>query len=682
MLNFEEKKIVEYVLNCCAKRDYIKQFNSNISNWFKNNLNCFFPNPGKNNFKKGTADADFDSDDLDFDDEETVSKNDKGMLVKHKNCLKKLLQKPISKKISIIERNIELLQECVKLDDIEKEILGVIMRIEAGTVKKNIINNLFPSNLFVFKKIYYCLPYKESVIVNKLKPHSTLIETGILELDYRMDIDINQNIFNLLLQNNRSTEDIKKYIMGKPVKAKLNWEDFAHIEQKDLCKNLLKNMLKKSIKGANILFYGHHGCGKTEFAKVLINQIGSLGYIVENDNQKNSRVKDLLFAQKMLENDKNNVLLIDECDDIFNGWCNEKFFINKLLEKNTLPCIYIINSIHSMDKAYLRRFTHIVKFEMPDLDVRTKMWQKGLEKCKFKICEDTAQYFAKEYKLSPSFIDNAIKCAKLAGGGLNTLKQNLTALETAYNNGFEIKHNIKPNNPKDDVVQKTPFNTSLLNTDLDLSNLTERICSLKEKSFSLCLYGVSGTGKSAYAEYLAERLKMPIIKKKCSDLMSKYVGENEANIAEAFKKAKDDGAVLLFDEADSFLQDRTNAQRNWEITQVNEMLTQMEAHPYPFICTTNLISSIDQACLRRFIFKVEYKHLTAEQNTLAFEHFFNFKNIDLSQFNSLTPGDFSVVHKKATILGLLDNKEELIAMLKTEIKNKSQPTITRKIGFI
>ena len=52
---------------------------------------------------------------------------------------------------------------------------------------------------------------------------------------------------------------------------------------------------------------------------------------------------------------------------------------------------------------------------------------------------------------------------------------------------FEIKHNIKPNNPKDDVVQKTPFNTSLLNTDLDLSNLTERICSLKEKSFSLCL---------------------------------------------------------------------------------------------------------------------------------------------------------------------------------------------------
>lgn len=52
-----------------------------------------------------------------------------------------------------------------------------------------------------------------------------------------------------------------------------------------------------------------------------------------------------------------------------------------------------------------------------------------------------------------------------------------------------------------------------------------------------------------------------------------YVGETEQNIAKAFKEAKDKKALLIFDEADSFLQSRTNAQRSWEITQVNEMLT-------------------------------------------------------------------------------------------------------------
>ena len=41
--------------------------------------------------------------------------------------------------------------------------------------------------------------------------------------------------------------------------------------------------------------------------------------------------------------------------------------------------------------------------------------------------------------------------------------------------------------------------------------------------------------------------------------------------------------MLIFDEADSFLQNRNNAQRSFEVTQVNEMLTWMESHEYPFV---------------------------------------------------------------------------------------------------
>ena len=84
-----------------------------------------------------------------------------------------------------------------------------------------------------------------------------------------------------------------------------------------------------------------------------------------------------------------------------------------------------------------------------------------------------------------------------------------------------------------------------------------------------------------------------------------WVGSTERNIASAFAEARDDDAFLVFDEADSSLADRRYAERNWEVGQVNEMLTWMESHPLPFACTTNLADRLDSAALRRFVFKVE-----------------------------------------------------------------------------
>ena len=173
---------------------------------------------------------------------------------------------------------------------------------------------------------------------------------------------------------------------------------------------------------------------------------------------------------------------------------------------------------------------------------------------------------------------------------------------------------------------------------------------------------------------------MPFIKKRCSDLLSKWVGGTEKNIARAFEEGRDNQAMLVFDEADSFLQDRTGASRSWEVTQVNEMLTQMETYPYPFVCTTNLMDRLDKASLRRFTFKVGYEYMTVEQASLAFEHFFGVKDIDLSHLNSLTPGDFVVVKQKAKILGVMDDCNELIKML--ELEQKQKAPVSRRIGFV
>lgn len=214
------------------------------------------------------------------------------------------------------------------------------------------------------------------------------------------------------------------------------------------------------------------------------------------------------------------------------------------------------------------------------------------------------------------------------------------------------------------------FDTRLVNTDVDLKRLADQLAESDATEFSLCLYGAPGTGKSAYAKYLAQRLGMNIIIKRASDLKSKWVGDSEKAIANAFKEAHDQGAMLVFDEADSFLSDRSKADASWEVSQVNEMLTQMETSKIPFVCTTNLLATIDKAALRRFIFKVKYGFMTEPQVKLAYERFFG-KPVKKSvkHLTKLSPGDFSVVQKKARVLKITD-EAELIEMLEQEMATK------------
>ncbi|WP_240906054.1 ATP-binding protein [Thiorhodococcus mannitoliphagus] len=115
---------------------------------------------------------------------------------------------------------------------------------------------------------------------------------------------------------------------------------------------------------------------------------------------------------------------------------------------------------------------------------------------------------------------------------------------------------------------------------------------------NLCFYGPSGTGKTAFAEVLAEALDRELVARQVSELLSPYVGETEQNLTRIFREVDSSQTVLPLDEVDSFLADRRQAQRSWERTQVNELLQQMARFPGIFIPATNLMSGIDAAALR------------------------------------------------------------------------------------
>lgn len=59
------------------------------------------------------------------------------------------------------------------------------------------------------------------------------------------------------------------------------------------------------------------------------------------------------------------------------------------------------------------------------------------------------------------------------------------------------------------------------------------------------MHGVPGTGKTAYARWLAAEMNRPLLVKRASDIISMWVGGTEKNLAHAFAQAEREHAVLL-----------------------------------------------------------------------------------------------------------------------------------------
>lgn len=667
--NFEKKQVFLYLATFLSKKTNIKEYLETIGEWYDDYgyklLGC-----------KLMSNKEIDE----YTDFEYFARKKRYDALKRVDIIYQKVRAKIAviphNQTSLLQQKIELVAELLNLTEIEKEILGYYVRSKLNTDIENLKNTLFGSCNDKPTLSSLFLKYEQEQVDDYLGPDDKLISCGLLEVKYDGDIILDKKGAQLFSKKFSNITELKKIILGEPLSPTLQWKNFKHINDKDFCAKLLKQGSHSKYKGINILLYGEPGTGKTEFAKTLCHKAKLELYAIGEKIDDGKRIECLNMAQTTIHKSDKVCFLIDEADDLMD---EKKIYINRILENNTTPCIWIVNSIRYWDKAYLRRFTYAMDFKKPSLETRTEIVKNSLKQYNIKIDNKKAEELAKEYNLTPSFIATAAKSAKIVKGGIKEVCQNLDAMEKAYNNGAD-----KPKKIEKKKNEKKPldFNVSLLNTDTDLGRLAEQIKELKKTKFSLCLYGVSGTGKSAYAEYLAEQLKMSVVKKRCSDLLSMWHGETEHNIAKAFEEAKDKRALLIFDEADSFLYSRDGSTHGWELAKVNEMLTQMEKHEYPVVCTTNLMDNMDKASLRRFTFKVEYKYMTPEQNNLAFEHFFKMKDVDLSYISTLTPGDFVVVKEKAEIMGYMDNKDELIKMLEMEQRQKTPITNSHHIGFL
>ena len=507
----------------------------------------------------------------------------------------------------------------------------------------------------------------------------------------------------------------RRYFRKVDLSDALPWDYYGKLvrEHGEILKRLIDTPSVNG-HGLNILLYGAPGTGKTSFAQTLARELGRSLYEIrqgardgDNDSLQARRIG-LRVCNNQLTPEK-DVLLVDEADALLEtksrnlGFFtmaprSDKGVVNSILDELRIPTIWISNADpeQTMDASVCRRFAYSIRFESLDSNQRQSVWRNNVEKFGLGAAfsaTDIAR-LADAYPTNAggiaSVLENVKRLSPEAGGEMAVLDQLMKPF--CEMTGAKIQDAA--------LLPARDYSLDGLNIsgDVGLDRVVEAVRRFRAEAdaedsagvdrprMNLLLWGPPGTGKTEFVKYLGQQVNARVVVRMGSDLLDSLVGGTEQRIKRAFREAEAENAILFFDEIDGLVRDRSGAERPWEVTQVNELLHQMENFRGVMVAATNFMDSLDRAILRRFTFKFEFGYLDDAGKRLFFERMFKTSLSPedasrLGEVRSLAPGDFRTVRQSLYYLGGGATNADRIAALERETSLKRNATSRARIGF-
>ena len=613
-----------------------------------------------------------------------------------------------------LEANVTALGERLGLSEDERKLLMLLVTIERSEEMEEAVS----LSLQVFRgrpwmTLAHALGTRVEAIRHALGSNGLLLRSGLVQQDgsghrrfRRLGFCVLPHLVECMMADELDPKHMFHPFFSRAPEPSIRESDIPHLAG-DLrqMEALLRAALDQGRRGVNILLYGEPGTGKTELARLLAHRAGwdlkEVSHTAKPGEPMPPRARLGAWAlcQHLLSRSPDTLVLFDEIEDAFevsrfpgmvrmrHGTFDPgKAWINDCLDHNPVPCIWIANTLHDLDPAHLRRFAMVREITTPPAHVRRAILKRYFGP--LGVSEAWQRRVAAHPHVTPAQISRIAEVCELAAQAFGT-EEREAFLAEQFNRHLELQHRppLPPQRPN-----VLPWKLDFLQADRPLKPLFEGL--KRSGQGSVLLYGSPGTGKTAFARSLAEHLQRPLIAKAASDLLDPFLGMTERRIARMFRDAEQQGAVLLLDEADSLLRSRERASVSWEVTQVNELLMRMEAHPGVFICATNLPDVIDLAAMRRFDVKVHLGFPKPERRWKLFLHLLRTLGLEvprgreagrlrarLDTLDQLAPGDFATVARRHQRLGEVMAIGDVLDGLASEVRYKGdgQP---KRVGFV